>query len=180
MNEQERKSLFADLVIRYQSELYAYIFALVRNREDAGDLLQSVCLVLWRKFDSFQPQSSFFSWARQVAVFEVRNALKRKKLTTYVSDELLDVLIDSPDKTSHDSSESYVDALRQCRSRLTAIDDDMLKLRYIEDLGTRQIADQLGRSQPSVCNSLMRIRRLLFECIRSELARQQRSKGEPS
>ena len=67
MNEQERHNLFSDLIARHQSELYGYIFAVVRNWEDADDLFQSVCLVLWRKFESFQPGSSFFSWARQTA-----------------------------------------------------------------------------------------------------------------
>jgi RNA polymerase sigma-70 factor, ECF subfamily len=178
MNEQDRHNLFSESVIRYQSELYAYIFALVRNREDAGDLFQSVCMILWRKFDSFQPQSDFFSWARQVALFEVRNALKRKKLTTYVNDELLDVLVESPCEVHGDASEFYLAALKLCRTKLSAMDEDMLKLRYVDDLGTRQIADRLGRSQPSICHSLMRIRRWLFECIQAEMARQQRSQEE--
>ena len=72
MNEQDRHNLFSELIARHQSELYAYIFAIVRNWEDADDLFQSVCLVLWRKFESFRPGSSFFSWARQTAKIEVR------------------------------------------------------------------------------------------------------------
>ena len=62
MNEQERHNLFSELLTRHQSELYGYIFAVVRNWEDADDLYQSVCLVLWSKFDSFRPGSSFFAW----------------------------------------------------------------------------------------------------------------------
>ena len=54
MNEQERHNLFSELIARHQSEIYAYIFAIVRNWEDADDLFQSVCLVLWRKFESFR------------------------------------------------------------------------------------------------------------------------------
>ena len=55
MNEQERHNLFSELLTRHQSELYGYIFAVVRNWEDADDLYQSVCLILWRKFDRFGP-----------------------------------------------------------------------------------------------------------------------------
>jgi RNA polymerase sigma-70 factor, ECF subfamily len=180
MNEQERQNLFSELIVRYQSELYAYIFALVRNREDAADLLQAVSLILWHKFDSFQPETSFFSWARQTAVFEVRNLQKRKKLAAYVSNELLDVLSGSPQEMHCDASDLYLLALRHCRGRLNALDEDLLTLRYVEDLGTRQIADRLGRSQASVCHSLMRIRRWLFECIQTEMARQEHSKEERS
>ena len=51
-DERTRASnLFSELISRHQSELYAYIFAIVRNWEDADDLFQSVSLVLWRKFE---------------------------------------------------------------------------------------------------------------------------------
>jgi RNA polymerase sigma factor (sigma-70 family) len=63
MNDPGRQDLFADLMNRHQSELYAYIYAVVRNREDTDDLYQSVCLVLWSKFESFRPGSNFFAWA---------------------------------------------------------------------------------------------------------------------
>ena len=55
MTEQDRHNSFVELLTRHQSQLYGYIFALVRNREDAADLFQSVGLILWRKFDSFRP-----------------------------------------------------------------------------------------------------------------------------
>ena len=80
MNEQERHNLFSDLILAYQSELYSYIFAVVRNWEDADDLLQSVCLVLWRKFDSFRPGSNFLFWARRTAKIEVSNFLRHRQL----------------------------------------------------------------------------------------------------
>jgi len=75
MNEEDRHNLFSELISRHQSELHAYIFAMVRNWADSDDLYQSVCLLLWSKFDSFRPGSSFFSWARQTAKITVRNFL---------------------------------------------------------------------------------------------------------
>lgn len=46
MSEQDRHNLFVELITRHQSELYGYIFAVVRNREDADDLYQSVGMTL--------------------------------------------------------------------------------------------------------------------------------------
>jgi RNA polymerase sigma-70 factor (ECF subfamily) len=174
MNEQERHNLFSQLVTCHQSQLYAYIFALVRNREDAEDLFQSVCVILWRKFDSFQPDSSFFSWARQTAIFAVRNALKRKK-SVYVSEELLDALAETNADACSDATDVYLAVLGGCKKKLDAADEHLLDLRYVENLSSRQIASQTGRSQQGVCNSLMRIRRSLFDCIQIEMARQEHS-----
>lgn len=179
MNEQDRHNLFCELIARHHSELYAYIFAIVRNREDAGDLFQSVCLVLWRKFELFQLNTSFFSWARQTAKFVVRSFLRhKKKLSNCVSEELLDTLAETIAETQNDRAAPYLPALRRCKAKLSAADEELLVLRYANNLGSREIANRLERPQPSVCHSLTRIRQWLLECIRMELARQEHSGKE--
>jgi RNA polymerase sigma-70 factor, ECF subfamily len=179
MNEQDRHNLFSELIAQHHSALYAYIFAIVRNREDAGDVFQSVCLVLWRKFETFQPGSSFFAWARQTAKLVVRSFLRyRKKLPNCVGEELLDALAESVLEAQNEGAEVYLSALRRCRDKLAAADGELLELRYVEGLGSRQIADRLERPQPSICRSLNRIRNWLMECVEMELARQEHSGRE--
>ena len=58
---------FMRLWVQHQSRVYAYIRALVFRRADAEDLLQEVAVVLWRKFDQFEPGSRFDQWAYRVA-----------------------------------------------------------------------------------------------------------------
>lgn len=180
MNEQERHNLFSEFLTRYQSELYGYIFAVVRNWEDADDLYQSVSLVLWRKFELFRPGSSFFAWARQTARIEISKYLRLKRLSTSVSEKLLDEVAKTAIETQSDEVDLYLAALRHCKTKLTVSDETLLELHYAEDLGSRQIADRLGRSQSSVCNSLNRIRSWLLECVQMELARQKHSGEEHS
>ena len=155
MNDPNKHALFSDLVTRHRSELYGYIFAVVRRWEDADDLFQSVCLVLWSKFDSFQPGSNFFAWPY------------------FVDGDSLDALTEIAVNVGNDVEDSFLAALRHCREKLTVSDEAMLELHYGKDLGSRQIADQLQRSQPSVCRSLNRIRNWLLECVRLEIVRQE-------
>lgn len=171
MNEQERQSLFAELIVRHQSELYGYIYAIVRNWEDAKDLYQSVCMTLWVKFDQFQPGTNFFAWARQTARNKIGGFLRRQHSSTHVAVELIDILAEGSVNPGNDM-EMYLDALRSCRAKLSVADDELLRLRYAEDLNTVEIADRLQRLQQSVSRSLNRIRRWLFECIQRELAKQ--------
>jgi RNA polymerase sigma-70 factor, ECF subfamily len=175
MNEQERHNLFSGLVARHQNELYAYIFAILRNWEDADDVFQSVCLTLWRKFELFQPGSSFLSWARQTAQFEVRRLLRHKRLPNYAGEELLDELDNAIVEVQNNRGERDLAALERCRKKLSTADAGLLDLHYVQELGSRQIADRLQRSQASVCHSLKRIRRWLFECIQTELAQEEYS-----
>jgi RNA polymerase sigma-70 factor, ECF subfamily len=173
MNNQDRHNLFSELIARYHSQLYAYIFAVVKNQEDAEDVFQSVCLVLWRKFPSFQPGDNFFCWARQTAKYVLYSFLRHKnKLPGHGDERLLDAFADTISSTQGGGVELHLAALERCREKLSSADEELLQLRYVETLGIHEIADRLQRLQPSVCRSLNRIRRWLLECIQSELARQ--------
>lgn len=174
MTEQERHQLFTDLVARYHSQLCAYVFAVVKDRNDTDDIVQSVCLVLWRKFESFQPGTNFFSWACQTAKLVICNFLRhkaRKSQPIHATQELLDSLAETISHAGSDKTEFYVAALRHCKGKLSVADEELLELRYSESLGSVEIANRLQRPQQSVCQSLKRIRRCLLECIRLELAR---------
>lgn len=177
MNAPNLQNQFSELVARHQGELYGYIFAVVRNWEDADDLFQSVCLVLWRKFDSFRLGTSFFAWARQVAKIEVSNFLRRKHLSSYVTDQLLDALVETVVEDQGDDAELYLAALRRCKTNLNPSDAELLELHYADDLGSTQLAERLQRPYRSVCKSLNRIRSWLMECVQRDLARQEHATG---
>jgi RNA polymerase sigma-70 factor, ECF subfamily len=173
VNEQDRQDLFSQLISRHHSQLYAYIFAVVKNQQDAEDLFQSVCLVLWRRFESFQPNTSFFAWARQTAKFVLCSFFRHKKnLPAHVGEELLDALAGTIATSQGDEVEVHLAALRRCREKLNAADIELLDLRYGENLSTVDIAERLERFRQNVSRSLNRIRRWLVECVQIELARQ--------
>jgi RNA polymerase sigma-70 factor, ECF subfamily len=173
MSEQERHTLFSELLTRCQSQIYGYIFGVVRNWEDSDDVYQSVCLILWRKFESFRPGSNFLAWARQTTRIELSKFLRQKPSLSSVSEKLLDDLAEPFIEAQGGEAEPYLAALRRCRAKLSAADEELLELHYAEDLGSREIAGRLQRPQPSVCHSLNRIRNWLLECIQRELTSQE-------
>jgi RNA polymerase sigma-70 factor (ECF subfamily) len=173
MTEQERHILFSELIARYQGPLYSYIFAAVKNRNDAEDIFQSVCLVLWRKFDSFQPNTNFLSWAYQTAKLILYSSLRQKRKWNCASEELLNALADTASNVHVNEDSIYLAAFRRCRDKLASPDEELLRFRYIDDLDIREIANRLQRLPPNVCRSLNRVRRWLLDCVRMELARQE-------
>lgn len=177
MNEQDRNNLFSDLIARHQSELYGYIFAVVRSWQDADDVFQAVCLVLWRKFGTFRPGSSFFAWARQTARIELSKFLRERQSPSAMSEKLLDELAEAAEDAQVGEADAYLAALRRCKGKLGATDEELLELHYAEDLGSRQIAARLRRPQHSICHSLNRIRSWLLECIQKDMARQEHVEG---
>jgi len=174
MSKREQHDLFCELLTRYQGQLHGYILALVGNRTDADDLFQSTSMVLWRKFEAFQPGSSFLAWARRTAEFEVRNYLRqRRSLVVPFSEELLDALAAGELPPKSDSADAYLDGLRHCIDKLRTEDQQLLDYCYGDDLSVQQIADRIARSRQSVGKSLLRIRRELMRCVETRLLQEE-------
>ncbi len=62
------KSAFKDLVERYQSKLFSIAFGMVRQREDAMDLVQEAFLKAYRNLDRFEGSAAFYTWLYRITV----------------------------------------------------------------------------------------------------------------
>jgi RNA polymerase sigma-70 factor, ECF subfamily len=163
---------FAELLARNQGQLLGYIYSLVRDLDDAEDLFQQTCLVLWDKFDRFDPSRSFVGWACGVARYEVLNFLRtRSRDRLYFCDELSLALIEAQEALEQEERlEERRAALAGCMKKLRVRDKDLLEACYGRSDGVRDVARVRGRSPQSVHNSLRRIRRALYQCVRRSLA----------
>ena len=171
-NSRMRQAEFAALFRQAQSRLYGYIHALVRDLNDADDLFQQTALILWRKFDTFDLQRCFLSWACGVARLEVTNFLRsRGRQRLYFSDDLNLLLIEAQEQLTSEEEEQRRDALAKCVAKLRERDRELLRECYQDPMGVPQAAGRHGRSPQSVYNSLRRIRRALYECIVRTLER---------
>jgi RNA polymerase sigma-70 factor (ECF subfamily) len=173
-DEQAKRIRFAEHLREHQSRLLGYIHTLVRDVNDADDLFQQTAVILWNKFDAYDPARSFLSWACGVARLEVSNFIRsrsRKKL--YLSDDLNLLLIEAYDEMPEPEPEDRREALTRCLSKLRERDRELLLKAYDEEAdGVTAMADRMGRSSQSVHNSLRRIRLALYECIRTTLAQE--------
>ena len=99
-----------------------------------------------------------------IARFKVLEHFRKgKKSELFLSEEILDLLIeDAPD---HLGDSSKVVALKQCLGKLTPRVQKMLAFRYENDWKPERIADELGWGANSVYVALSRARSSLRECI---------------
>jgi RNA polymerase sigma-70 factor (ECF subfamily) len=174
-DRERRKAEFAELLREAQSRLFGYIHSLVRDLDDADDLFQQTTLILWNKFDDFDLRRSFLSWACGVARLEACNFLRsRGRQRLYFSDDLNLLLAEAQEELTHDELDERRDALAACVEKLRQRDRQLLDECYGHEGGVTAVAVRHGRSPQSVHNSLRRIRRALFECIRRTLDRRSR------
>jgi RNA polymerase sigma factor RpoE len=67
------------LVRRYQERLYATVYHMTSNHEDANDLTQETFIKAFRALRSFKGDSSFYTWIYRIAVNKTINFLKQRK-----------------------------------------------------------------------------------------------------
>jgi RNA polymerase sigma factor RpoE len=81
---------YDDLVRRYQERIYATIYHMTSNHEDANDLAQEAFIKAFQALRSFKGGSSFYTWVYRIAVNKTINFLKQRKNRTQMSLDDLD------------------------------------------------------------------------------------------
>ena len=70
---------YDDLVRRYQERIYATLYHMTSNHEDANDLAQEAFIKAYTAIKSFKGGSSFYTWVYRIAVNKTINFLKQRK-----------------------------------------------------------------------------------------------------
>jgi RNA polymerase sigma-70 factor (ECF subfamily) len=78
-------SAYDDLVRKYQERIYATIYHMTANHEDANDLAQESFIKAFRALKSFKGDSSFFTWVYRIAINKTINFLKQRRKRTQMS-----------------------------------------------------------------------------------------------
>ena len=92
INRARRGDLTAydELVKRYQERIYATIYHITANHEDANDLAQEAFIKAFHALKTFKGGSSFYTWVYRIAVNKTINFLKQRKNKTQMSLDDLD------------------------------------------------------------------------------------------
>ena len=70
---------YDELIRRYQERIYATVYHMTANHEDANDLAQEAFIKGFQALKSFKGGSSFYTWVYRIAVNKTINFLKQRK-----------------------------------------------------------------------------------------------------
>ena len=87
VNRARRGDLAAydELVRRYQERIYATVYHMTANHEDANDLAQEAFIKAYQALKSFKGGSSFYTWVYRIAINKTINFLKQRKTRSAMS-----------------------------------------------------------------------------------------------
>jgi RNA polymerase sigma-70 factor (ECF subfamily) len=171
MDSSPQHDQFVERFVRSQDRIYAYVALLLPNRADAEEVFQQTSLILWKKWQQFDPARDFVRWACGVAHLEVRNFLRKHadKGRVYLSEDVLAEVAEVR-LESHDVLEARRQALRRCLDRLEAGTRELLERCYAGRESIKTIAESRGQRPNVLYMTLKRLRRALFDCVNRTLA----------
>jgi len=76
---------YDELVRRYQERIYATVYHMTSNHEDANDLAQEAFIKAFQALKSFKGGSSFYTWVYRIAVNKTINFLKQRRNKAQIS-----------------------------------------------------------------------------------------------
>jgi RNA polymerase sigma-70 factor (ECF subfamily) len=148
----------------HHDRLFAYLFSLLPQRADAEDVFQRTSVILWQKFDQWEPGTDFLAWACGVAFYEARNFIRvasRDRLR--FSDALLDTLAKERAATLR-RRDDRVAALQECLQKLDQGERELLQKAYVDEESIRELARRDGRAAQTLYNRLNLVRKRLLQC----------------
>ncbi len=167
-----RHEQFARAFVQYQDRVYGHIVTMLPNRHDAEDVFQQTSLILWQKWEQFDPERDFLSWSCGIARNEVRNFLRRHGRERVVfserlMDELAEVRVEAQPLLTQRRG-----LLAECIKKLDFIARELIERSYAGRESINIIARQFHTTPNALYLRLRRIRRELMECIEQGIGRE--------
>ena len=85
---------YDELVRRYQERVYATLYHMTANHEDANDLTQESFIKAFQALKTFKGDSSFYTWLYRIAVNKAINFIKQRRNRASMSLNDLDVQVE--------------------------------------------------------------------------------------
>jgi RNA polymerase sigma-70 factor (ECF subfamily) len=166
---------FGNLVSIYQDRIFAKVFSILHNRQDAEEITQDTFIRAQRGLANFRGTASFSTWLYQIATNLARNRYwywwrRRRDLSMSIdcpfSDDndmtLQDVLPDEELSPVEETvNREFVSRVNECMELLKDAHREILEMRNVKSMAYEEIAERLGLSIGTVKSRIARAREAL-------------------
>ncbi|MFP6615946.1 MAG: RNA polymerase sigma factor [Candidatus Hydrogenedentota bacterium] len=161
--EQGKPDAFSPLVEYYSARIYAHLYRMVRNREEAEDLTQETFVLAYRKIRSYDRTRPFRNWLYAIATNVGKNAARSRgrRIPSAREDPGTEVSVVDDGSAELVESHELKDRLAKAVDRLPAPLPMLIQLYYQEGLTIVEAAKVLEMSEGAAKVALHRARKTL-------------------
>ncbi|HZG60324.1 MAG TPA: RNA polymerase sigma factor SigX [Anoxybacillus sp.] len=169
-------TVFEELYEKYHQDIFNFLFYMVKNREQAEDLVQEVYIKVLRSYKNFEGKSSektwLFSIAKHVAIDFFR---KQKSWRTKIIEKFdwgtrqLQDPAPLPEEMAIQNED--VQLMYRCLDKCTMDQRLVIVLRFIQSLSIAETAEALGWTESKVKTTQHRALKVLKAEMEAEAAK---------
>lgn len=164
---------FAELVKRHQRRAFAIAFGLVRDEEDASEIVQEAFLRVYRGLDAFNGAASFFTWlyriVKNLSIDLMRRPSWQRELADELAGEQADALFLSRlfDANPEDTlrRRELAEVVGEAIDALPSYHRAVILMREVEGMSYEEMADAVGVSKGTIMSRLFHARKKLQRAL---------------
>ena len=170
---------YTELLNKYRGAIFNLVFKMIKNREEAEDLVQETFVKAFSALPSFDEQYAFSTWLFKIATNNCIDYLRKKKLKTFSIDKPTEAKEGEIKQTYKDAKtpDPEVDTIEKERSFI--IEDaikclpakyrDAIILRHKEDKSYEEISEILNLPIGTVKARIFRAREKLKKYLKKRM-----------
>lgn len=147
------RQAFKEIVSLYQQKVFLLAYSILRNREDALDVVQETFMKLYQKLDAYEREGNFQAWLLQITKnlsidYYRKHRGRRRELESGRSVE--DLHLEAGDYRSNPASSELRRVISRCLEKLGERQRLIFVMRHFNGLEYMEIAQILGVSVGTV------------------------------
>lgn len=165
---------FTFLLDFFWNEVYGFMLKRTQNETDTEDIVIETFAKAFDRIATYNPEYAFNTWLIAIAKNVHIDILRKKKSALFIeiTDEEDQQAYNVPDTalTAEDKliKEQNLSSLLECIKLLKPHYQEVIQLRYFQELSYQEIAEQLDEPLNNVKIKLLRAKKLLADIIKSK------------
>ena len=156
-----REDAYRQLVDEYGNKLLRTCYLILKDREEAEDVVQETFIKVFKKIDTFKEKSGLYTWIYSIALNLSRDKMRIKQDTLTLKDEW----IGNDDVESHVEMKIDRELLRKEIFEMNSLYREVLVLFYFEEFSIKEISNLLNEKEGTIKSKLSRGRNILRESL---------------
>lgn len=170
---------YKELLGRHRQSIYHVIFKIVRNAEEAADLVQETFMKAFGSLASYRFEYRFSTWLYKIAANSAIDHLRKKRIEALSLDKPVqtqdgEVPIEIPDWTNNPEEDLFrkrrAVTVQEAIHSLPPKYREVITLRHQQDKSYEEIANQLRIPVGTVKARIFRARELLKKRLKSVMS----------
>lgn len=162
---------FTFLLDFFWNEVYGFMLKRTQNETDSEDIVIETFAKAFDRIATYNPEYAFNTWLIAIAKNVHIDLLRKKRSTLFIEitdeedQQAYNVADTSPSPEDKLIKEQNLSSLLECIKQMKPQYQEVIQLRYFQELSYQEIADQLSEPLNNIKVKLLRAKKLLTEII---------------